>query len=284
MTQRWPRSPVWSDVAQEPCSCCVRSLSTARAASSRWCCSKASRGSGSPDWSRSSSARLSAREDALMVRHCVELVGDELPFGVAADALRDLVRRHGEDRIRAVSPTAFERLGPLRGRPAGHPDGRGGRAEIFEAFVALVADVAATRMLCLVVEDLQWVDTSSRDLLTYLVRVVGPARLLVVGTRRSRVQRDDPVTVRVVDELARDRAVTRYGWTRSRATRCASSSSRCSRTPPDVRLLGRAFELAQGVPAMTELVLGGLQPSGPVPRAALDAGAWSSRRDHRCPR
>ena len=41
------------------------------------------------------------------------LVGGEIPFGVVADALRDLVRRDGADTVRRAAPAAAETLGWL---------------------------------------------------------------------------------------------------------------------------------------------------------------------------
>src|SRR3954447_11726219 len=38
--------------------------------------------------------------DVLMVGHCVDLYGDEMPYGGASDAVRDLIRRHGVEAVR----------------------------------------------------------------------------------------------------------------------------------------------------------------------------------------
>src|SRR5215468_4847674 len=52
--------------------------------------------------------------------------------------------------------------------------------ELAEALEVLTA----TRPLVLVLEDLHWSDYATLDLLTYLARREGPARLLVLGTYR----------------------------------------------------------------------------------------------------
>ena len=56
---------------------------------------------------------LPTAEDALMIGHGVDLAGGELPFGVVADALRDLIRREGVPAVRAASPDSCEILGSL---------------------------------------------------------------------------------------------------------------------------------------------------------------------------
>ena len=41
--------------------------------------------------------------DVLMVGHCVDLYGEEMPYGGAADAVRDLIRRYGVESVRSWS-------------------------------------------------------------------------------------------------------------------------------------------------------------------------------------
>jgi len=48
-----------------------------------------------------------------------------------------------------------------------------------------VERVGSDRVLTFAIEDLQWADRSTLDLLTYLVRTVDRARLLVVATLRT---------------------------------------------------------------------------------------------------
>ena len=65
--------------------------------------------------------------DVLAVGHGVELMGDELPFGVITDALRDLVRRIGLDAVRLAAGSLPPETGPAparSGRQAGSGSGR----------------------------------------------------------------------------------------------------------------------------------------------------------------
>ena len=44
--------------------------------------------------------RLMTDDDTLLIGHGVDMVGGELPSGVVSNALRDLVRRQGLERVR----------------------------------------------------------------------------------------------------------------------------------------------------------------------------------------
>ena len=51
--------------------------------------------------------------DVLMVGHCVDLYGEEMPYGGAADAVRDLIRRYGVESVRSWSGRAAPALASL---------------------------------------------------------------------------------------------------------------------------------------------------------------------------
>ena len=145
------------------------------------------------------------------------------------------------------------------------------RTEVFDAFVNLVAAIGTDRLVWLVAEDLHWADTSSRDLLAYLVRVVGPAQLLVTVTLRSRDGVADRAVSRFVNELARHSGVQRIELGRLSRDEVGDQILDLLKQPVDRALVDRAVALAQGVPFLTEeLVLGGLQASGPVPNSVFD--------------
>ena len=65
-------------------------------------------------------------------------------------------------------------------------------ARLLPAFVSTMEALAADRPVWLVIEDLQWVDGSSRDLLNYLVRVVSDCHLLLAVTVRTDDRHPDP--------------------------------------------------------------------------------------------
>ena len=59
------------------------------------------------------------------------------------------------------------------------------RSRVLPAYVTTFENLASDRLVWLVIEDLHWVDEQSQDLLSYLVRVTQPSRLLVLTTLRT---------------------------------------------------------------------------------------------------
>ena len=147
--------------------------------------------------------------------HCAEL-GDSVPYLPLADALRDAT--HAPSGTPAVTPLldalasrpVLSRLLPDRG--TGEPadsDGSGlARQQLFGAVLGLLTELADAAPVLLVLEDLHWADRSTRDLLTFLSRVLHRGRIAVVGSYRSDdLHRRHPLR-QVVAELLRLPAVT----------------------------------------------------------------------------
>ena len=59
------------------------------------------------------------------------------------------------------------------------------RQQMFGAVLGLLAELAAAAPVLLVLEDLHWADASTRDLLTFLSRVLRTERVAIVGTYRT---------------------------------------------------------------------------------------------------
>lgn len=118
-------------------------------------------------------------DDALVLTgHGVDLATGELPFGVVADTLADLLRQRGADVL-----TAEERslLGPLL--PGAAPTATD-PARVLAGAVSLFGRLAGEGLVCWVVEDLQWADEASRDLVSVLARRES-GQFLLVATVRS---------------------------------------------------------------------------------------------------
>lgn len=213
--------------------------------------------------------RAAGREDVVLTGHGSPTSEGELPYGVITSALRDLVRREGLDEVRATAPRACEELSHLVPELGSGPVGMTDRARMFDAFSALITTYSRSRVTWLVIEDLQWADSSSLDMLGYLARVVAaPARLLVAGTLRT-ASGDGEGEARArsfVDQLARTHGVTYVELERLSRDLVAEHLIDLLPDPASPRLLDRVFELGEGVPFLTEeLVLAGLSETGPVP-------------------
>ena len=141
-------------------------------------------------------ADLRERDDLVVVGHGVHLSEGEVPFGVLTESLRDLVRSVGVGRVREVLGQDAEHLAPLVPslRDGAHVDAD--RARIISATADLVEVLARDRLVCWVVEDLQWADTGTRDVFAYVARSLTSVRLLLVATWRDEddgaLRPDDP--------------------------------------------------------------------------------------------
>lgn len=148
-------------------------------------------------------AELRGSGDLVVSGHGVNLAGGELAYGGAAEMLRDLTHQLGESAVREAAGPHAERLGVLHPAFANRGDGDASvavnRAVLFGAVHAAFLGLMSNRMVCLVVDDLQWVDASSRALIDYLALVSTSAPFLLVCTVRSTPHDAGPITVDLAD-------------------------------------------------------------------------------------
>jgi DNA-binding CsgD family transcriptional regulator len=134
-----------------------------------------------------------------------------VPYALFADAFLPLLRAlepgqltlltRGQDaELAALFPAleagsaASDRLAPRAGRERPSPDGGSDlKARLLWAFAQLVRRLAAKRPLLVVLENLQWADASSLELLHFLARQIGGERVLVVGTYNAAERDLNPV-------------------------------------------------------------------------------------------
>ena len=101
---------------------------------------------------------------------------------VGEEALRAHVQAHGAELARLI-PTLGKRLGDLPPPQSSDPDTE--RYLVFGAVIGLLAEASATGPVLLVLDDLQWADKPSLQLLRHLVASDELRRVLVVGTYRD---------------------------------------------------------------------------------------------------
>ncbi|MFL5582180.1 MAG: helix-turn-helix transcriptional regulator [Gemmatimonadaceae bacterium] len=178
-----------------------------------------------------------------------------VPYAVFSDALVPVLRKLDGAQLQVLSRGGGAELAQLF--PAMAPDGappdrmRGDPSEtksrLLWTFAQFLGRWAAKRPLLLALENLQWADASSLELLHFLARQIGGERILLLCTYNeaereqnptlrtteqsllslgvARVQRVEPLSRDATDELVRqafnvDRSVTRefsallWGWTR----------------------------------------------------------------------
>ena len=128
--------------------------------------------------------------DALVVSGSSPIiVGADIPFAPIAASLRDLSQRLPSERLGELVPSDSElaRLLP------GHASIRGGvvdplaQVRLFEQWLSLLVRLGSEYHggVVIVLEDIHWVDASTRDLLAYFVANLSTGRLLLVLTVRG---------------------------------------------------------------------------------------------------
>ncbi|MFE7314663.1 AAA family ATPase [Streptomyces sp. NPDC057555] len=129
-----------------------------------------------------------ARDAQVALGGCIEIGSEGLPFAPFSSILHTLNAHLPDELAAAVCGQEGElaRILPELGEPAGeNRDEETGRARLFELTARLLERLAAHRTLVIVIEDLHWADRSTRELLTYLLRALHDAGILLVATYRS---------------------------------------------------------------------------------------------------
>ena len=153
--------------------------------------------------------RLAAgRGFTVLSGQCAEL-GDSVPYLPLAGALRGAGESTGV-RDAVSSRPALGRLLPEGGEgPIADSDRSGlARQQMLGGVLGLLAELAAAAPVLLVLEDLHWADASTRDLVTFLSRMLRRERVALIGSYRTDdLQRRHPLRP-VVAELLRLPSVT----------------------------------------------------------------------------
>jgi DNA-binding NarL/FixJ family response regulator len=150
-------------------------------------------------------ARRALAGSGIYVSEGVGVQGGTSAFGPVVEVLRAHLRSEGggplvEGPLAAHLALLLPELGP--------PAAEGDRATLFEAIRQSLAAVAVRRPAALFLDDLQWADDATLELLAALARSLDEQPLLVLGAFRSdELRRDHPIR-RLRSELRR------AGWLR----------------------------------------------------------------------
>jgi DNA-binding CsgD family transcriptional regulator/tetratricopeptide (TPR) repeat protein len=147
-------------------------------------------------------------EGAIVLRGGALDIAESPPFWPVAAALRTLVASTDPRTVAALAPwrAPLDDLLALGSGPTGDPAGAGG-VHTLELVSRVVADLARRAPVVFVVEDLQWVDHSTRDLLVYLIANLVAEPVLLLVTYRVDAHPDTSASRALVAELGRHRQV-----------------------------------------------------------------------------
>ncbi|HUQ80443.1 MAG TPA: AAA family ATPase [Gemmatimonadaceae bacterium] len=143
------------------------------------------------------SARLRAtRARTVFVR--ASLGARDIPFGLAGDLAEALARLSGASGISTGSARALVSLNPALSAayPAAMPDASGDAADALRrrtmAVRELISAVAEEQPIAIFIDDLQWADSRSRQLVSSVLGTLENARVLIVTAARPSI---DAVTL-----------------------------------------------------------------------------------------
>ena len=189
---------------------------------------------------------------------CPPLAGGEAPYAPLVDALLR-ARRQAPDWL-ADLPPALARLVPELAGPGAQSVETGRMAvstvgQLGAAVLELCERITASAPLVLAMEDVHWSDRSTRDLLTWLVRVGDELPLLLVVTLRTDELDPDHEIWHWLAKLGHECPVERVELSRlTRAEHDALLAALIGR-PPDPVLAERVWRRSEGNPLFAEELL-----------------------------
>jgi DNA-binding NarL/FixJ family response regulator len=204
-------------------------------------------------------ARARAAGSIVAAGGCIQLVTGGLPYHPISQALRRLEPQLGSAIIEWLDEPGQRELRylfPDRQAAAPRSDANS-LSRLFEAFVGLIDRVAADRVLIIAIEDLQWADRSTLDLLSFLVRAAEQGRLLVAVTVRTE---DAPLRTDVINcltELRRTRLVEHLELRRLSRDETAALIEAIQEAPASPPVVDDIYARSDGNPFFIEELLAG---------------------------
>ncbi|WP_433561476.1 helix-turn-helix transcriptional regulator [Nocardia sp. CA-151230] len=194
--------------------------------------------------------RLDSRAMVLLGR-CPELGTGGVAYAPFLSVLRGLVRQLGGEAVATLLPPhpALANWLPQLAVHTGGAAPEADRVRLFGEILTLLEQLAMTRPVVLILEDLHWADDASRELLTFLAANLADADALLVGTYRP----GEAGPLRgLVAELRRNpgvRVLELHPLTRHEVGRQLAALLACE---PEPGLISRVFERSGGNPLFVE--------------------------------
>ena len=204
------------------------------------------------------------------------------PWGPVVDLLRSDTLRSHIDTLDTVWRVELARLLPelLDAAQASGPRQSGDLAQRHRLFDAVNrAITAGDRPRLLIIDDLQWCDAETIELIGFVVRSGQTAPVLIVGTVRSEEIPEHHPLVGLVDALGHDQAATTVPLDRLDEATTATLAARLGAVDTiDPKLAARLWSETEGNPLFViEALRAGISPDGsqavltPTMRAVLRA-------------
>jgi DNA-binding SARP family transcriptional activator len=121
-----------------------------------------------------------------------------LPYGVATQILRAALAARPEDEVPSWATAELGRLLPELGvAPTSGPSDRFGELRFLEAAHTVLSSIGSARPVLILLDDTQWMDTPSAEVLSYLARRMVEESMSIVATVRT----GDPLPAPIMDMI-----------------------------------------------------------------------------------
>ncbi len=205
-------------------------------------------------------AELAAGTQAVRLRGAAGQGGTP-PYGPLVAALRSHLRGN---------PEALDGCGPLRGQLAlllpelGDPAAEADRPTLFEAMRCALAQIAAGRHALVVLDDLQWSDEATLEMLSALAEPLGELPVLVVAAYRSDGLPRDHGVRRLRNDLRRTGRLDELPLGPLDLDATAELLEQALGASPSPGLLHTIHDRTEGIPFFVEELAAALRVSGAV--------------------
>jgi class 3 adenylate cyclase/tetratricopeptide (TPR) repeat protein len=192
---------------------------------------------------------------------CLELAGSALPYAPIIEALRPVARRD-QSLLAQLGSSAREiaRILPELEASIGGPDSEAAptvesQARLFEAILVLFERLSAVQPVVLAIEDAQWSDRSTRDLVGFLVQNLHTERVLVLLTYRTDRHDPDRSFERFLGQLEHSGRVDRVLLQPLAQDELRELVEAIQGSPPDMQVVQDIFDRSEGNPLFVEELL-----------------------------
>ncbi|HXW43248.1 MAG TPA: AAA family ATPase [Streptosporangiaceae bacterium] len=218
-------------------------------------------------------AEAAGRGFTVLSGRCAELT-DTVPYLPLADALRGAVTGGGADgslQDAVATRPALARLLPDREitRQPGDLPGVA-QQQLFGAVLGMLTELAASSPVLLVLEDLHWADGSTRDLVTFLSRMLRGERIaLALSYRTDDIHRSHPLRP-LIGELQRLPSVTAIAVGPLDPVAMAQHLTRLAAGRRDASAIDKVIRRAEGNAYFAEELLATSSAAGELPLGLAD--------------
>ena len=210
------------------------------------------------------------RDRALvLVGRCFPLSGRPLPYAPFGDLFRDLQRQLPPAELVSILGPARDELRllvpELDARPARvarEEDLRTkavGRARFFELLLGIAQRVQTARPTVIAIDDLQWADAATLDVVRFLARGIREGRLLLVLAARTDDLPTDDALLTALGHVERAGPVRRVELHRFTRPELAAQIASILGTQPDPELVDAVLARSDGNPFFAEELLAAMR-------------------------